>query len=101
MNPCDSLRNRFLEMLQTGVRYPYNGETKYVGYQDILKFMCTASVPRLLWLSDYKKLPPIEAFPKEEKDQWRKFVNDEFPGTTPEFRLAAIKIIYTIGVLSN
>lgn len=101
MNPCDQLRDKFLDMLQTGVRHTFKGETTYLEYQTILKFMCTASVPRLLFLSAYQKLPPIEAYPREEKDEWKKFINEIFPGTPPAFRLEAVKIVYTVGVLSN
>ena len=90
MNPCEILRNNLLEMLNSSK-----------DYQQTIKFMCVGQVPRQLWLSKYKSLPPIEAFPQEEKKEWKKFVNEIFPEKPPEFRLDAVKIIYTIGVLTN
>ena len=73
----------------------------YQEYSHTLKSYCTLSVPKEVFLHKYKSLPPIETIPTEEKIEWRKFVNEAFPGTTPEFRLDALKIIYTIGIMSS
>jgi len=90
MNLCDDLRGKLLYQLQTAN-----------DYQQALKFMCTASVPRQMFLNKYKEFPPIEAYPPEEKKEWKVFVNEVFPGTPPVFRLEAVKIIYVIGMLTN
>lgn len=106
MNIYSELCNAFLKDLQAGLFYrkkvsEEQWEEKYVGYSEILKAYCRNTVPRNVFLKQYQKLPPIESTPNEEKIEWRKFVNETFPGTTPEFRLDAIKIIYTIGNLTN
>lgn len=90
MNICDSLRGNLLYMLQTSK-----------DYQQSLKFMCIASVPRMMFLDKYKSLPPIEAYSPDEKKEWKLFVNEIFPGTPPTFRLEAVKIIYTIGIMTS
>lgn len=69
--------------------------------EDALKFLVEGRVSRLCFLIAYKHLKPIEDIPNSEKIEWRKYVNEKFPGTTPEFRLEAIKIIYCIGTLIN
>ena len=101
MNITESLLNKFLEMLNFPCAYTYNGEQRTTTYESTLKFMCTATVPRNLFLSKYKSLPQIETIDVEEKKKWKAFVNEIFPGTTPQFRLDAVKIIYCIGVISN
>jgi len=72
-----------------------------IDYEKAVKAYCTLTVPRNIFLSRYKTLPPIETIPNEEKIQWRLFVNEAFPNTTPQFRLDAIKILYCIGTLTN
>lgn len=101
MNVCDDIRNKLLNDLQTGIDYVRNGEKKYISYQDILKSYCVNTVPRNLFLSKYKSLPQIETLNAEEKREWKKFVNEIFPNTSPQFRLEAVKIIYTVSVLSE
>lgn len=106
MSLFSELLDKFLDNLQRGIKVPIRvdedtwGE-KWIGYQDILKAYCTSSVAKMVFLSKYKSLPQIETLSNEDKIGWRKFVNGEFPETTPEFRLDAIKIIYTIGVLTS
>lgn len=101
MSPCEQLRQKLLENLQIGVKYTLNGEEIYIGYNTLLKHYCTATVPRTLFLDKYKSVVPIEAFSREEKNQWKAFVNEIFHGTTPQFRLEAVKIIHVIGILTN
>ncbi len=69
--------------------------------EKVLKSFISQSIPRQSFLSAYKNLPPIEELPNEEKVGWRKYVNELLPNTTPEYRLEAIKILYTIGTLTN
>jgi len=105
MNLTESLVERYLNDLQSGMKYPVkiSGEWQhhYLSYQTILKAYCTLAIPRHVFLSKYKSVPPIETIDNEEKIGWRKFVNETFPGTPPEFRLEALKIIYTIGILTS
>ena len=89
MRLYEELSKRLIEDLQKGK------------YQELLKHYCKATVPRNVFLHEYKSLPPIESIEPEEKRNWKKFVNEIFPGTPPEFRLEAVKIIYCIGILSN
>lgn len=96
----------YLNDLNTGLRVSKkdaegNWTEERIQYQELLKTYCILSVPRMCFLSKYNSLPPIESFPAEEKKGWKQFMNEIFPGTTPQFRLEAVKIIYTIGVLSN
>lgn len=58
-----------------------------------------SSVARQAFISAYKSLPPIEQMPEKEKKEMKQFVNETFPGTTPQFRLEACKIVYTVGTL--
>lgn len=96
----------YLKMLNEGIRYPIKvSEDKwdegYKGYQDILKSLCVMTLSRKAFLKKYESLPSLETVSNEEKVNWRKFVNEIFPDENPEFRLEAMKIIYTIGVLTN
>lgn len=72
-----------------------------IDFQTLLKGYCTLEVPRNCFLSVYKKIPPLEALPKEEKSEWKKFINEIFEGKPPKFRLEAVKIIYTISTLKE
>lgn len=101
MNPCDELRAKLLADLNSGIVYTDSGKQKMIEYDVILKHYCTATVPRNLFLEKYKSLTPIECYQDSEKREWKAFVNEIFPGTSPQFRLEAVKIIYTIGQLTN
>ncbi len=67
--------------------------------ESAIPFLVNTSVARTCFLSAYKHLPPIEQMPEKEKREMKQFINDTFPGTTPQFRLNACKIVYTIGTL--
>lgn len=106
MSLYSELLANFLLDLQTGIRMPVKvdeetWDEKWIDYQTILKCYCTGTVARKVFLWKYKSLPQIETLPNEEKIEWRKFVNDAFPGTPPEFRLDALKVIYAIGILTS
>lgn len=106
MSLYQELANRFISDLTKGVlsRRKDNHGAWYqveIPYNTILKWYCTNTVPRNVFLSIYKTVPKIETIPANEKKEWKKFVNEIFPNTSPEFRLDAVKIIYTIGVLTN
>lgn len=67
--------------------------------EPILKVICNCVVPSKVILAKYKTIEPIETMGEKEKTEMKKYVNELFPGETPQFRLNACKIIYTIGTL--
>lgn len=91
---------------QNGKLYPRmneNGimEWKQNEYRDYVRSACTLTVLRMAFLEAYKTVEQIESFDEEVKKEWKKFVSEEFPGTTPQFRLEAIKIIHAFGILTS
>jgi hypothetical protein len=67
--------------------------------EPVLKAICNCAVPSKVILEKYKTIAPIEMMNDKEKSEMKKYVNGLFPGATPQFRLDACKIIYTIGTL--
>ena len=67
--------------------------------EKILPSFCKMTIPKMAFLSAYKTLPPIEEMNEKEKYEMKQYVNSLFKGETPQFRLDACKIIYTIGNL--
>lgn len=61
--------------------------------------LVTGSIARRSFLSAYKKLPPISKMPEKEKTEMKSYVNELFKGESPQFRLEACEIVYTIGSL--
>lgn len=61
--------------------------------------LINSSVSRMCFLAAYKHLPPIEQMPEKEKKEMKKYVIELFPDKTPEEKIEACKIIYTIGTL--
>lgn len=86
MNPCESLRQFWIS------------EFNKFGEQ-VLPFQCTSTLMKKLWLDKYKTLLPIEQMPEQEKKELKMYVTAMFPGKSVEEKLAACKIIYTIGNL--
>ena len=85
--PYDSLiKNVFMPYLQQ------HGEAA-------IKLLVEGSISSQVFLSAYKKLSPIEEMPKKEKEEMKLYVRELFPDNTPEEKLNACKIIYTIGNL--
>lgn len=64
-----------------------------------LPFFIKSSVPSLVFLIEYKKLPPIETLPEKEKNDLWEYAKEIYPEGTQEERLKAVKIVYTIGTL--
>ncbi len=64
-----------------------------------IKTICNCVVPNKIILEEYKKLPPIEQMPEKEKSEMKKYVIEMFPEKTPEQKVEACKIVYTIGTL--
>jgi hypothetical protein len=56
-------------------------------------------VSKMAFLSAYKRLTPIENMPVNEKKEMKKYVIAMFPEKSPEEKIEACKIIYTIGTL--
>ena len=67
--------------------------------EGMIPFFVNCSLPKGLFLSKYKTLPPIEEMLENEKSEMKKFVIGLFPNRTTEEKLEACKIIYTIGNL--
>jgi len=76
-------------------------EERIMAHDDILKLYCTGLVARRSFLSYYKnKLEvKLDDMDVEEKTKLKAFVNKLLPNQTPEFRLEACKIIFTINQL--
>lgn len=82
-NPCEEMRLFFID------NFKKKGE-------EYLKFICGSLVATTVFMSKYRKFPPIENLDQEEKTNLKKYVHELFPGKTIEFKLRAAKIIYTI-----
>lgn len=61
--------------------------------------LVNSKVSRLAFLSAYKELPPIEQMAEKENKEMKQFVIETFPDKTPEEKIEACKIVYTIGTL--
>lgn len=106
MSLYEQLAARLLKDLNRGMLIPKkddkgNWYQKEIPYHNVLVAYCTGDVSRKCFLSVYERLAPLSSLAAEEKAEWKKFVNEIFPGTPPKFRLEALKIVYTIAVLSN
>lgn len=86
MNIAQSLLDFYLEYFQK------HGEPA-------LATICNCKVPSDVILWAYKKLPPIEAMPENEKREMKKYVIEMFPTKTTAEKLNCCRIIYTIGTL--
>lgn len=64
-----------------------------------IPFLVNSRMSRLSFLSAYRHLPPIEQMEEQEKKEMKKYVIELFPDKTPEEKIEACKIIYTIGNL--
>lgn len=51
----------------------------------------------MVFLSAYKRLPPIEEMPEKEKAEMKAYVKELVPRGTVEELVNAAKIVYTIG----
>lgn len=58
-----------------------------------------STVARKCFLSAYEKLPPLSDMPEKEKVEMKTYINQLFKNETPQFRLDACKVVYTIGNL--
>lgn len=65
--------------------------------EGIIPFLVNGAISKAAFLSAYKKLPPIEKMPNEEKHEMKQYARALFPNKTPQEKLDACKIIYTIG----
>jgi hypothetical protein len=65
--------------------------------EGVLPFQCESSVMKIAWLDKYKNMPPFSTMPEEEKKETMKYVIDMFPDRSPEEKMEACHIIYTIG----
>jgi len=67
--------------------------------EESIPFLVNSRVSRLCFLAAYKHIEPIEKMPEKEKKEMKKYVISLFPEKTPEEKIEACKIIYTIGTL--
>lgn len=67
--------------------------------EKIIPFFVNCQLPRTIFLSRYKSLPPIEEMPEKEKKEMKAYVLAMFPEKSIEEKLIACKIIYTVGTL--
>jgi hypothetical protein len=84
MNPCESLRQFWIDRFNT------YGES-------VLPFQVKSTLMKKLWLSKYKSFPPIEDMPEKEKREMKAYIISMFPELSIPEKLDACKIVYTIG----
>lgn len=68
-------------------------------YDGFMKWICTGTLPRRVFLDKYKKLEPIETMPDHEKKEMKKYVIALFPEKSTQEKLECCKIIYCFGTL--
>ncbi len=61
--------------------------------------ICNCKVPSDIVLSEYKKMPPIESLPLEQKNELWDYAKEKYPDGDKETRLRFTKITYIIGNL--
>lgn len=64
-----------------------------------MPYLVNSSVSKQAFLAAYRDLPPIEQMPEKEKKEMKQYVIALFPEKTPEEKIEACKIVYTIGTL--
>lgn len=109
MSIYDELAKKFLADLQSadGLKFPrYNKETGntdefVIPFDDILKCYCTLSVPKKVFLDKYKGLKPIELLPDDEFKELEDWAFSLFRERASEKAMDCMRILHTIGVLSN
>lgn len=66
--------------------------------ESTLKAICNCVVPSKIILEKYKTLEvKLEDLPQKDKDELKAYVREMFPDKSPEEKMKAAKIIYTIG----
>lgn len=65
--------------------------------EESIPFLVNGKLSSKVFLAAYKRLPPIEQMPEDEKKEMKAYVNDLFPEKNQEEKVNACKIIYTIG----
>lgn len=64
-----------------------------------LKGLFNGRISAMAFLSAYRYFPPIEQMAEEDKNEMKLYVNNLIPDKTIEEKIAACKILYTIGEL--
>jgi len=65
--------------------------------EKIISSFCKLAVPRNVFLSKYNQLPEkLDNMDEASKKELKLYVNDLFKNETPQFRLDACKIIFTL-----
>jgi len=76
----------------------------YLGYfqavgEPALVTITNCKVPSDIILGEYKKMPPIESLPSEQKNELWDYAKEKYPNSDKETRLRFTRITYTIGNL--
>lgn len=90
MNPCEQMRIFFLD------NYRKKGGEESERY---LKFLLESRVSRMVFMSKYKELEPIEEMPEREKKEMKAYIHQLLPNSPVEEKLIACKMLYTIGTV--
>ncbi len=61
--------------------------------------ICNLKVPSDIILSEYKKLPPLETLPDEQKKELWEYAKEKYPNGDKDTRIRFTKIVYTVGNL--
>lgn len=69
--------------------------------EQVLKNLCNLKVPGDVVLHEYKKLPPIESLPLNEKKELWQYAKETYLNGNAETKLRFIRIVYCIGSLIN
>jgi len=64
-----------------------------------IPYLVDGRISRMAFMSAYRSLPPIEEMPPKEKKEMKQYIISLFPDKTPEEKIIACKIVYTIGTL--
>lgn len=68
--------------------------------EEWLKAVCNCAVPSKVILEKYESLPAkLEQLSDHEKKELKTYVREMFPDKSPEEKMKAAKIVYTIGTI--
>lgn len=109
MNLYDDLARRFIADLTNaeGLKFPkWNQESGQIeqiimDFDDILKSYCLLSIPKQVFLSKYKLLPPIELLQDSEFSDLENLCFEIFGEKGTDEAMEKMRIMHTIGILSN
>lgn len=109
MRIYDSLVKKYLDDLQNpeGLRFPkFNKEsgsveTATMPFDDILRCYCTLTIPKKVFLSKYENLQQIELLEENDFLELEHWAWELFGEKGTEKAMDCMRVIHTIGILSN